>query len=199
MIRDYNQPLFREYVNTGALTAEDVRKLQMGLCHQCGNDTFMEVRSEGSKLHYHCNRCQVPFSHDSEYFAPGKVDGRVFHNPQHSHPQSQYPYPHPQHPSPYHQPQYPQPGNVAGKDNTAAILSLVLGLCGIVAWFIPLVGFPVTIVGLVFGRKALRMGQSRSMAKAGVILCVIFLVITAINSLLGALMAIGVVDLANWF
>jgi len=205
MIRDYNQHLFMEYVNTGVFTAEDVNRLQQGLCHQCGNDVFMEVWSEDSRAHYQCNRCQFPFSHDAQYFLPGKVDGRVFnnqHNP--SNPQyQQYPqYQQQQHPQYQQYPQYgqhPHSGNVPGKENTAAILSLVLGLCGIFAWFIPLVGYPVTIVGLVFGRKALRTGQHSTMAKAGIILCIIFLVVTVINSLLGALAAVGVIDLASWF
>jgi len=175
MIKDYGHRSFLEHVNTGALTAEDVRKLQLGVCHRCGNDTFREVHFGDFRLHYQCNRCPFPFAHDAEYFSPG----RVFGNP--------------------HNTQYTQPGNVVGTDNTSAILALVLGLCGIFAWFIPLVGFPVTIVGLVSGRKALRMGQSRSMAKAGIILCIIFLVVTAINSALGALGAIGVIDLASWF
>ena len=30
---------------------------------------------------------------------------------------------------------------------------VVLGLIGIVGWFIPLVGFPVTIVGLIRGKS----------------------------------------------
>jgi hypothetical protein len=63
--------------------------------------------------------------------------------------------------------------------------SLVLGLCGLIAWIIPLFGFPVTITGLVFGIKALGRPQN-GMAIAGTVLCGLGLVLTAINSAVGA-------------
>ena len=63
----------------------------------------------------------------------------------------------------------------------------VLGLVGIVGWLIPLVGFPVTIVGLIMSIK----GKSKEPAKqglatAGLVLNIIFLVATIVNSAIGA-------------
>ncbi|MCD8500451.1 MAG: DUF4190 domain-containing protein [Bacillaceae bacterium] len=69
-----------------------------------------------------------------------------------------------------------------------ATASLVLGLVGIIAWFIPLFGYPVTITGLVLGVKGLK-SKNRGMAIAGVTLSIIFLVITIINSIIGAIIA----------
>jgi len=66
-----------------------------------------------------------------------------------------------------------------------ALVSFILGLIGIIAWFIPIIGFPVTIIGLIFGINSLK-GKKRGMALAGVILCTIFLLATGINSIIGA-------------
>lgn len=72
----------------------------------------------------------------------------------------------------------------AGKDT--AVVSLVLGLVGILAWLLPIIGFPVTIAGLIFGIRNLNSAR-RGMAIAGIVLSSSFLLLTAINSLAGAL------------
>jgi len=72
-----------------------------------------------------------------------------------------------------------------GEGNGQAVTSLVLGLIGLLAWIIPLFGFPVTIVGLVKGRRSLAWTNT-SLARAGVTLCIIGLVLTGINSAVGA-------------
>jgi len=62
-----------------------------------------------------------------------------------------------------------------------------LGINGLWAWLIPLAGFPVTILGLIMGV----VGQKSSMKKlamAGLILSIIGLVATIINSAIGAYM-----------
>jgi hypothetical protein len=67
------------------------------------------------------------------------------------------------------------------------IAALVLGITGLMAWFIPLFGFPITIVGLILGV----LGQKREkkgIALAGMILSIIGLVATIINSAIGAYM-----------
>lgn len=71
--------------------------------------------------------------------------------------------------------------------NGKAVASLVLGLIGMVAWFIPLFGLPITIVGLVLGIKGLASSR-RGLATAGVVLCIIGLVASIANSAIGAYM-----------
>ncbi len=66
-----------------------------------------------------------------------------------------------------------------------AMLSLILGLIGIIAWIIPIIGFPVTIIGLVYGVNSLK-GSRRGIALAGTILCIVFLLTTTVNSISGA-------------
>ncbi len=66
-----------------------------------------------------------------------------------------------------------------------SIASMVLGICGFLAWCIPLLGFPVSITGLVLGIVGMKKG-GRGMAIAGIITSAITLVLTLANSLLGA-------------
>lgn len=70
--------------------------------------------------------------------------------------------------------------------NKFATISLVLGIISIIAWLLPLAGYPVTILAIVFGTKG-RSSAKKGMATAGMILGIIFLVITCINSVLGAI------------
>ena len=63
----------------------------------------------------------------------------------------------------------------------------VLGLIGIVGWFIPRVGFPVTIVGLIMSvRGKSKEPEKKGLATAGLVLNIIFLVATIVNSAIGA-------------
>ena len=71
-----------------------------------------------------------------------------------------------------------------------SIASLVLGCCGIIAWCIPLLGYPVTIVGIILGCLGMKKG-GKKLAIAGIILSAIFLIATIVNSVLGAAMALS--------
>lgn len=73
--------------------------------------------------------------------------------------------------------------NVGGK----SIASFVLGLVGIIAWLLPLLGYPVTITGLTLGCIA-RKNEKNGFSLAGIILSSITLGLTLINSILGVLM-----------
>lgn len=77
-----------------------------------------------------------------------------------------------------------------GSGQGLSIASLVLGIVGFVAWCLPLVGYPVTITGLVLGIVAKNKG-AKGMAVAGIILSSITLVLTLINSVLGALINVA--------
>ncbi len=87
------------------------------------------------------------------------------------------------------QPSAPFPGPyepaIPAAGGGKAIASLCLGLFGLVAWFLPIIGFPVTITGLVLGIKSLK-GMRKGMATAGIVLCIIGLVATTANAAIGA-------------
>lgn len=66
-----------------------------------------------------------------------------------------------------------------------ALAGMILGIIGLLAWIIPLFGYPVTIVGLVLSIRGLKSSK-RGMAIAGIILNGIGLVATVVNSAIGA-------------
>ena len=66
-----------------------------------------------------------------------------------------------------------------------AIWSLCLGLFGLLAWFLPIIGLPTNITGLVLGIKSVN-GPRRGMATAGIVLCIIGLVASIANAAIGA-------------
>ncbi len=78
------------------------------------------------------------------------------------------------------------------KKEKNATTGMILGLCSIIAWFIPLFGYPVTICGIVFSSKGLG-SKNNGQAVAGLVLSIVFLIVTLINSILGALMATGAI------
>lgn len=51
-----------------------------------------------------------------------------------------------------------------------AVAALVLGIIGLIAWLLPILGYPVTIVGLVLGIKSVK-SEKRGMAIAGIVMC----------------------------
>ena len=69
-----------------------------------------------------------------------------------------------------------------------AMVGFILGLCSIAAWLLPLLGYPVTICGIVFSAKGMKSNKKKGKAIAGLVLSIVFLVITLINSALGVLL-----------
>ena len=68
-----------------------------------------------------------------------------------------------------------------------SIAAFVLGVIGVVTWCIPLIGLPITLTGLVLGIVSLNKPSSnRSLGIAGVILNALFLILTIVNSAIGA-------------
>ena len=92
-------------------------------------------------------------------------------------------------------PQGPSPSNTQGpadliKDPKAGkpIASLVLGIVSLFLWLVPLLGLPVSVCGLVFSIKALKTGNNKGMAMAGLIMAAIGLGLVLVNGIFGAIM-----------
>ena len=68
-----------------------------------------------------------------------------------------------------------------------ATAALVLGIIGLIAWLLPIIGYPVTIVGLVLGIKSVK-SEKRGMAIAGIVMSSIGLVLSLVNSILGVVL-----------
>ena len=71
-----------------------------------------------------------------------------------------------------------------------SIASMILGIVGLVAWCLPIVGFPVCLTGLILGIIGIKKG-GKGMAIAGIIMCSITLLLTLGNSILGAMIALS--------
>lgn len=74
-----------------------------------------------------------------------------------------------------------------GKENKAFI-GFILGLCSIIAWYLPIIGLPVTVIGIIFSSLGINSAK-RGQAVAGLVLSIIFLVVTLINSIAGMMLA----------
>ena len=64
--------------------------------------------------------------------------------------------------------------------------ALVLGIIGLLAWLLPLAGFPITILGIVVSVTGVNIKKAK--ASAALILNIIGLVLCTINSFVGAIM-----------
>ena len=76
-------------------------------------------------------------------------------------------------------------GKIHGRKS--CILGFVLGVFGLFACLVPLIGFPVTIIGLILSLNGLRSPMTK-LAAAGTSLNTVFLVATIVNSAIGAYM-----------
>ncbi len=75
-------------------------------------------------------------------------------------------------------------------NNGKATAGLVLGIIGMIAWLIPLFGYPVNIVGIILsaiGRKS----ENKSKATVGLVLSIIGLVLTLGNSIAGVILVLN--------
>lgn len=81
--------------------------------------------------------------------------------------------------------------NTINKTDRNTLIGFILGFCSIVAWFIPLFGYPVTICGIVFSAKGLNSTTNKGKAITGLVLSIVFLIFTLINSILGALIGLN--------
>lgn len=80
-----------------------------------------------------------------------------------------------------------------GKASSHAMIGFILGVCSIIAWFLPIIGYPVTILGIVFSSKGMN-SSNKGKAIAGLVLSVIFLIFTIINSIVGAIIGSGILS-----
>jgi Domain of unknown function (DUF4190) len=74
-----------------------------------------------------------------------------------------------------------EPRDQSGK----AVTSLVLGVVGLFAWCLPILGLPVTIVDLVMGIKG-QKSRNQGMATAGIVLNILGLLLSVVNAAIGA-------------
>lgn len=62
-----------------------------------------------------------------------------------------------------------------------------IGIVSLIAWLLPLLGFPVSIIGLYLGYKDIKKSENLSVRR-GILFSQIGLILTIINAILGAIM-----------
>jgi hypothetical protein len=67
-----------------------------------------------------------------------------------------------------------------------ATAALVLGCIGMVAWCLPILGFPINLVGLILGITNAKNSSNRGQSTTGIVLCAIGLALSVLNGLVGA-------------
>jgi hypothetical protein len=86
-------------------------------------------------------------------------------------------------------PAYPgmPPGFMAPpeKGQGMAVAGLVLGIISMIAWLLPFIGLPISVIGIVLAALGRRSVSRRKMATVGLVLSIIALVLTFINAALG--------------
>lgn len=73
------------------------------------------------------------------------------------------------------------------EQNNKSYAGFILGIISLIAWIIPLAGYPVSIVGLVLSIKA-KKNPVNTTAVAGIVTSIIGLVLTCLNSFLGVIL-----------
>ena len=85
------------------------------------------------------------------------------------------------------------------KTDRNALVGFILGLCSIIAWLIPLFGYPVCICGLIFSAKGLKSQNNKGKAITGLVLSIVFLVFTFFNSLIGMFISLESLNNYNYY
>lgn len=77
------------------------------------------------------------------------------------------------------------------------VTGFVLGIISCLAWYLPIIGFPVSIIGLIFSvrenKKPRPINSKITQAEVSMILNTTGLILTAVNSFVGSLLGAGVI------
>ncbi|MBQ6586453.1 MAG: DUF4190 domain-containing protein [Coriobacteriales bacterium] len=94
-------------------------------------------------------------------------------------PQAQY-----QAPQQYYQPQQVQ------SVNKKPLIAMILGIISLIAWFIPIFGYATSIPAIILGVQGRQDPAGKGKATAGMVMGIIGLVLSLINSVLGVILAL---------
>jgi len=79
----------------------------------------------------------------------------------------------------------PQRQYFESENKTSSTAATVLGVLSLICWLLPIIGYPVTIAGIIVGIMSWQKGED---ATAGTVMSSIGLALTIINSIAGAVM-----------
>jgi hypothetical protein len=73
-----------------------------------------------------------------------------------------------------------------GNEKIMAIASLVLGVINLCAWFLPICGIPLAIIGIVLGFLGMKDPSQKTLAIVGMALCGVGFLLACGNAAYGA-------------
>lgn len=73
-----------------------------------------------------------------------------------------------------------------GNERIMAIASLVIGVIDLCAWFLPICGIPLALIGLVLGFLGMKDSSQKTLAIIGIALCALGLILGCGNAAWGA-------------
>ena len=70
------------------------------------------------------------------------------------------------------------------ESSRGAVTSLVLGVVATIGWIVPIIGLPITIVGIVLGAMNLKSRKAKGAAISGFVINIVFLLVTIAKGVL---------------
>lgn len=68
------------------------------------------------------------------------------------------------------------------QENKKPKISFILGLIGLVAWLLPILGLPIQIIALIFGIQGLSSPTKKNFAIAAIVLAILGLMLSIVNA-----------------
>jgi len=90
-----------------------------------------------------------------------------------------------------------QPTTGSGNERIMAIASLAIGVINLCAWFFPICGVPLGIIGIVLGYLGMKDPSQKTLAIIGMVLSGIGILLACVNAIAGVLLGPSIQDVFN--
>ena len=91
----------------------------------------------------------------------------------------------------------PEPSSGSGNERIMAIASLVIGVINLCAWFFPICGVPLGIIGIVLGYLGMKDPSQKTIAIIGMALSGIGILLACVNAIAGVLLGPSISEVFN--
>lgn len=85
----------------------------------------------------------------------------------------------------------------SGNERLMAIGSLVLGVINLCAWFLPICGIPLGLIGIVLGYLGMKDPTQKTLAVIGMVLSGIGILLACVNAIAGVFMGPQINEIFN--
>lgn len=89
------------------------------------------------------------------------------------------------------------PAKTSGNERIMAIASLVIGVINLCAWFFPICGVPLGIIGIVLGYLGMKDPAQKTIAIIGMALSGIGILLACVNAFAGILLGPSIAETFN--